>query len=110
MFCYLRNAHFIHSTQNLFFICTQRHNVKVTFNTDTQRPARNPGNAQSNPNVTSTTSTTQSPEILNRFGADDDLDSMAAVPSAVVCFLFFYSIFFFFWFFSKSEFIKRNII
>lgn len=63
--------------------------MKVSFNADTQRPARNPGNAQSNPDVSSTTVSSPSPEILNRFGPDDDLDSMAAVPSIVVCVLYY---------------------
>lgn len=69
------------------------HHVKVNFGTDTQRPARNPGNAQSNPDVASTTVSAQSPDIFNRFGADDDLDSMAAVPSIVVCSLLFFFFF-----------------
>lgn len=78
----------ITQTHNLWI--SHAHHVKVSFNADTQRPARNPGNAQSNPDVSSTTISSPPTEIVNRFGADDDLDSMAAVPSIVVCVLYYW--------------------
>lgn len=57
--------------------------VSQAFNNNTQRPARNPEQAQ-NPNTPN--SVAPSTGVYNRFGSDDDDDSPAQTVANFVCF------------------------